>query len=102
MTFPTIRWSKLVMAVLALAALTAAFWRSPLYGADSPVVIAAPAVDNNKAEGALQSAVLAGGCFWGRQGGLEHLRRVKNVIACYARGDKSAAHYQTLSSGTPG
>jgi len=36
MTFPTIRWSKLLMAVLALAALTAAFWRSPLYGAEFP------------------------------------------------------------------
>ena len=102
MTFPTIRWAKPLMAVLALAALTAAFWRSPLYGADSPVVIAAPAVDNDKAEGALQTAVLAGGCFWGVQGVFEHVRGVKNVIAGYAGGDKSTAQYETVSSGTTG
>ena len=102
MTFPTIRWSKLLMAVLALAALTAAFWRSPLYGAESQVVIAAPAVDNVKAEGALQTAVLAGGCFWGVQGVFEHVRGVKNVIAGYAGGDKSTAQYETVSSGTTG
>jgi peptide-methionine (S)-S-oxide reductase len=102
MTFPTIRWSKLLMAVLALAALSVAFWQSPLYGAESPVVIAAPAVDNVKAEGAPQTAVLAGGCFWGVQGVFEHVRGVKNVIAGYAGGDKSTAQYETVSSGTTG
>jgi peptide-methionine (S)-S-oxide reductase len=102
MTFPTIRWSKLLMAVLVLAALSSAFWRSPLYGAESPVVIAAPAVDNVKAEGVPQTAVLAGGCFWGVQGVFEHVRGVKNVIAGYAGGDKSTAQYGTVSSGTTG
>jgi peptide-methionine (S)-S-oxide reductase len=103
MTFPTIRWSKLLTAlVFALGALSVAYCRSPLSGAESPVVIAAPAVDNAKAEGVPQTAVLAGGCFWGVQGVFEHVRGVKNVVAGYAGGDKATAQYETVSSGTTG
>ena len=102
MTLSTVRWSKPLMTVLALGALSLAFWRAPLLGAESPVVIAAPAVDNAKAEGAPQTAVLAGGCFWGVQGVFEHVRGVKNVVAGYAGGDKATAQYDTVSSGTTG
>ena len=102
MTLSTVRWSKPLMTVLALGALSLAFWRAPLLGAESPVVIAAPAVDNAKAEGAPQTAVLAGGCFWGVQGVFEHVRGVKNVVAGYAGGDKATAEYETVSSGTTG
>jgi len=102
MTLPTVRWSKPLMGLFASAALGVAFWRSPLYGAEPPVVIAAPAIDNAKAEGAPQTAVLAGGCFWGVQGVFEHVRGVKNVVAGYAGGDKATAQYETVSSGTTG
>jgi peptide-methionine (S)-S-oxide reductase len=77
-------------------------WRSPLFGAEPPVVIAPPAVDNPKAAGPPQTAVLAGGCFWGVQGVFEHVRGVQKVIAGYAGGDKSTAQYETVSSGTTG
>jgi peptide-methionine (S)-S-oxide reductase len=102
MTFSTIRWSKPLTAVLALGAFGVIFWRSPLYGAEAPVIIAAPAIDNVKAEGAPQTAVLAGGCFWGVQGVFEHVRGVKNVVAGYAGGDRTTAQYETVSSGTTG
>ena len=101
MTSPTTRWSKLT-AVLALGALSLAFWRSPLFGAEAPVVVAPPAVDNPKAPGAAQTAVLAGGCFWGVQGVFEHVRGVQKVIAGYAGGDRSTAQYETVSSGSTG
>lgn len=101
MTFSTVRWSKPLMTVLALGALGFAFWRAPLYGAES-VVIAPPAVDNVKTEGPPQTAVLAGGCFWGVQGVFEHVRGVQNVVAGYAGGDKATAQYETVSSGTTG
>jgi peptide-methionine (S)-S-oxide reductase len=102
MTFPTNRWSKPLLAILASGALGVVLWRSPLYGAESPVAIAPPALDNAKAEGAPQTAVLAGGCFWGVQGVFEHVRGVKNVIAGYAGGDRATAQYETVSSGTTG
>jgi peptide-methionine (S)-S-oxide reductase len=90
------------MTVLALAALGIVFWRSPLFGAEAPVVIAPPAVDNPRASGIPQTAVLAGGCFWGVQGVFAHVRGVQKVVAGYAGGDRSTARYETVSSGTTG
>src|SRR5580692_2885658 len=102
MTFPTKRWSSPLLAVLALGAVCAVFWRSPLFGAESPVVVPPPAVDNPRAPGGLQTAVLAGGCFCGVQGVFEHVRGVKKVWAGYAGGEKSTAQYETVSGGTTG
>jgi peptide-methionine (S)-S-oxide reductase len=102
MTFPIRRWSTPLMVVFALAAFCVAFWRSPLFGAEAPVIVAPPAVDNPKAAGSPQTAVLAGGCFWGVQGVFEHVRGVQKVVAGYAGGDRSTAQYETVSSGTTG
>src|SRR5258706_11253649 len=77
-------------------------WHSPLFGAEAVVIIAPPAVDNPKAAGPAQTAVLAGGCFWGVQGVFEHVRGVKNVVAGYAGGERSTAQYETVSSGSTG
>jgi peptide-methionine (S)-S-oxide reductase len=96
------RGSRLLIAVFALGSFGTVLWRSPLYGAESPVVIAPPSLDNPKAPGAPQTAVIAGGCFWGVQGVFEHVRGVQRVIAGYAGGDRSTAHYETVSSGTTG
>jgi hypothetical protein len=52
------RGSRLLMAVFALGSIGAVLWRSPLYGAESPVVIAPPVLDNPKAPGAPQTAVI--------------------------------------------
>jgi peptide-methionine (S)-S-oxide reductase len=92
-------WSILPFA-LALAGVV--LWRTSLLGAEAPVVIAPPALDNPKAAGPSQTAVLAGGCFWGVQGVYEHVRGVRSVLAGYSGGDKAAADYETVSSGTTG
>jgi peptide-methionine (S)-S-oxide reductase len=95
--------SPLKVAVLCGAAIAGvAFWRVPLFGAEAPVVIAPPAVDNPRAAGQPQTAVLSGGCFWGVQGVYQHVRGVKNVISGYAGGEKSTAQYETVSSGATG
>src|SRR5579864_4066716 len=80
----------------------AVLWHAPLFGAEAPVIIAPPLVDNPKSAGPAQTAVLSGGCFWGVQGVFEHVRGVKNVIAGYAGGDRASADYETVSSGTTG
>jgi peptide-methionine (S)-S-oxide reductase len=102
MVFPIKRWSNPLLAVLALGAFCVVLWRSPLLGAEAPFVVPPPAVDNPKASGTAQTAVLAGGCFWGVQGVYEHVRGVQKVVAGYAGGDKSTAQYETVSSGTTG
>ena len=91
-----------LLAALVVGAGVLTLWHSPLYGAEPAVVIAAPAVDSTKAAGAPQTAVLAGGCFWGVQGVFEHVRGVKKVVAGYAGGDKSTANYGTVGSGGTG
>jgi peptide-methionine (S)-S-oxide reductase len=49
-----------------------------------------------------QTAVLAGGCFWGVQGVFEHVAGVKRVLAGYAGGKKATADYREVSTGTTG
>jgi len=76
--------------------------QSSLFGAEAPVIIAPPAVDNPKAAGPMQTAVLAGGCFWGVQGVYEHVRGVRKAIAGYAGGERSTADYKRVGTGSTG
>ena len=71
-------------------------------GAEPATVIPAPAVDNAKAAGPMQTAVLAGGCFWGVQGVYQHVRGVRKVLSGYAGGEASTAKYRTVGSGRTG
>ncbi|WP_064692716.1 peptide-methionine (S)-S-oxide reductase MsrA [Rhizobium aegyptiacum] len=48
---------------------------------------------------ALQTAVFAGGCFWGTQGVFEHVVGVKSVVAGYAGGSAETASYEQTESG---
>src|SRR5580698_127671 len=91
-----------IAGLIGAVAVGALLLRSPLFGAEAPVIIAPPAIDNPKSAGPLQTAVLSGGCFWGVQGVYQHVRGVKNVLAGYAGGERATAQYETVSSGTTG
>jgi peptide-methionine (S)-S-oxide reductase len=91
-----------ITVLLGVAALGLSLWHSALFGAEAPVIIAPPLVDNPKTAGPAQTAVLAAGCFWGVQGVFEHVRGVKKVWAGYAGGEKSTAQYETVSGGRTG
>jgi peptide-methionine (S)-S-oxide reductase len=56
----------LIALLLGLCALA---WQVTSRAGESAVSVAPPAVDSPKAGGKLQTAVLAGGCFWGVQQG---------------------------------
>jgi peptide-methionine (S)-S-oxide reductase len=49
-----------------------------------------------------QTAVLAGGCFWGMQLVFEHVKGVTNVEAGYAGGSSTDVDYEQVSTGTTG
>jgi peptide-methionine (S)-S-oxide reductase len=49
-----------------------------------------------------ETAVLAGGCFWGIQAVYQHINGVKNAVSGYAGGDAKTAHYQMVGMGTTG
>jgi peptide-methionine (S)-S-oxide reductase len=66
-------------------------------------VIPAPLLDTPAAEAAgPQTAVLAGGCFWGLQGMFEHVQGVTRVVAGYSGGAKETAHYEMVGKETTG
>jgi peptide-methionine (S)-S-oxide reductase len=47
----------------------------------------------------METAVLAGGCFWGVEAVFEQLSGVTDVVSGYAGGTQMTAHYQVVSSG---
>ena len=91
-------------SVLSLLAATAALslgFAAPTRAAEDAVVIPAPAMDASPASG-IQTAVIAGGCFWGVQGVFQHTAGVVNAVSGYAGGTKATADYQTVSTGRTG
>jgi peptide-methionine (S)-S-oxide reductase len=80
-----------------LLATTLAF--SPIAAlAESAVTIPPPAAETPQST-ALETAVLAGGCFWGIQAVYQHVKGVKNAVSGYAGGAQKDAVYDTVSSG---
>ena len=79
-----------LLAFCALAALAAA----PLAAAQ---LVPPPKSDTPKAEG-LQTAVLAGGCFWGVEAVFERVKGVRDVVSGYAGGSAQDADYKKVSS----
>ena len=49
-----------------------------------------------------QTAVIAGGCFWGIQAVYQHTNGVTKAVSGYAGGDKKDADYQRVSSSRTG
>ena len=52
--------------------------------------------------GETETAVLAGGCFWGVQGVFQYVKGVTNAVSGYAGGDRKDASYDAVSTGTTG
>jgi peptide-methionine (S)-S-oxide reductase len=50
----------------------------------------------------LDTAVFAGGCFWGVQGVFQHVKGVVSATSGYAGGSANAPSYGEVSSGTTG
>src|SRR5512142_1875192 len=93
--------ASLLAATTTLSLTFALAFAAPSLAAEDAVVIPAPAVDAAPAS-AIQTAVVAGGCFWGVQGVFQHTAGVVNAVSGYAGGSKATADYHTVSSGTTG
>ncbi|HUW51355.1 MAG TPA: peptide-methionine (S)-S-oxide reductase MsrA [Sulfuricella sp.] len=62
-----------------------------------------PVVDQPAAKNpAKQSAVFAGGCFWGVQAVFQHVKGVISATSGYAGGAKDTAKYELVSTGATG
>jgi len=99
---PRHQFSRLSLYAAALGALAiTALGVAPLRAAEDAVVIPAPALDAQASDG-IQTAVLAGGCFWGVQGVFQHTSGVINAVSGYAGGSKATADYTMVSTGSTG
>ncbi len=68
----------------------------------STVMLPAPALDEARTSATEQTAVLAGGCFWGVQAIFQHVKGVKSAVSGYAGGLINAPTYALVSMGTTG
>jgi peptide-methionine (S)-S-oxide reductase len=66
---------------ILFAALLAALGANAADAGERVTQIPPPALDNPLAAGEPQTAVLAGGCYWGMQAVFEHVKGVQQVIA---------------------
>jgi len=90
-----------VMGAAVLAAGVA--WSAGLVHAQSPAHLAPPpALDVPAGKPGLQTAVFAGGCFWGVQGVFQHVHGVTQAVSGYAGGKVADPSYEQVSSGTTG
>lgn len=65
-------------------------------------VFDAPVATRQASESGLQTAIFAGGCFWGIEGIFSHTRGVSSAVAGYHGGTANTATYRQVVSGTTG
>jgi peptide-methionine (S)-S-oxide reductase len=66
-------------------------------------VLPDPVVDSTPvAKSGSETAVVAGGCFWGVQAVFQHVKGVKSAVSGYSGGSSKSAEYEVVSTGTTG
>jgi peptide-methionine (S)-S-oxide reductase len=65
-------------------------------------VFDAPVAARQAEESGLQTAIFAGGCFWGIEGIFSHTRGVTSAVSGYHGGSAGTATYRQVVSGTTG
>ena len=92
-------WSLALTAMAATALLMGTGARS----LEAAAPTGHPSVDaRGPAPARLDTAVLAGGCFWGVEAVFEHVKGVVGVVSGYAGGAARTASYRTVASGRTG
>jgi peptide-methionine (S)-S-oxide reductase len=90
------RWSSLIVVTVVLLAGMAAF-------SAGKTPVPSPAMDAPVAKASGQeSAVFAGGCFWGIQAVFQHVKGVLSATSGYSGGEAKTAEYETVSTGRTG
>jgi peptide-methionine (S)-S-oxide reductase len=93
-----------VAAVLAVVVLALVLFAARVSSGASrllPEPVAAPIVDAT-ATSPEETAVFAGGCFWGVEAVFEHVKGVKSAVSGYAGGTLANPSYEQVSSGDTG
>ena len=90
----------ILIAILVLAVIVIS---RPANAAASSVALPNPAVDAPlAAKSSKETAVVAGGCFWGIQTVFQHVKGVKDATSGYSGGSVASPTYEDVSSGDTG
>ncbi len=91
--------SRFTVLVSALVLLVAMYARA----AEGAVILPDPAANESlSAKSGQETAVFAGGCFWGVQAVFQHVKGVISATSGYSGGPSIAAEYEVVSTGTTG
>jgi peptide-methionine (S)-S-oxide reductase len=71
------------------------------FGGEDAVLIPPPTLDE-VTQAHSETAVFAGGCFWGVQGVFQHVKGVQKAVSGYAGGAAGTAEYERVSEGDTG
>ena len=93
---------KTAIGLFATALLAAGIARwAATAAAETAPAVPPPTLDET-ASAVTETAVLAGGCFWGVQGVFQHVAGVTSAVSGYDGGAANTAHYDTTTSGKTG
>lgn len=93
------RTTTLVKTLVAGAALTAAITPSL---AEVDATKAPAAITQEGSTGSRETAIFAGGCFWGVEGVFKHVKGVIGTTSGYTGGNASTARYEAVATGATG
>jgi len=93
-------WAALVAVVLI--GIFALVFSHRVNAAENSVALPNPVIDAARDKSGTETAVVAGGCFWGIQAVFQHLKGVKTAISGYSGGAGNTAEYEVVSTGETG
>ncbi len=100
-TLSSRRLARLALAVLLALPMADILALTPS-AAELATAIPAPTVDTPTPGDGLETAVVAGGCFWGVQAVFAHVKGVTLAVSGYAGDTTVAPSYEAVSAGTTG
>jgi peptide-methionine (S)-S-oxide reductase len=86
-----------VLGIAALGLLSAT-----VHAENPTKLLPSPAVDTPPGTTGPQTALFAGGCFWGVQGVFQRVKGVTQAVSGYAGGSATSPDYEQVSSGRTG
>jgi peptide-methionine (S)-S-oxide reductase len=89
------------LAAMLVAAMVGLACRGSVAASEKPTAVPKAAVDEARATAqGRETAVIAGGCFWGIQAVYQHVNGVVSATSGYSGGSKGTAEYEIVSTGT--
>lgn len=97
---------RALLGLLAGAAAFATFLalqgHAQSFGRAEPAVTVPPPALDETPGARTETAVFAGGCFWGVQGVFQHVKGVTDAVSGYSGGGKGTAEYEKVGTGLTG